>query len=397
MKAGDVSAQAIVEIFRKRYCAEPRLFYAPGRINLIGEHTDYNGGFVMPFAIDRGVTVAAARRVGPLLSIYSMELEQKAEIDITSPAPRHSGTWLDYVEGIVRTLSRRGVEIPGADIQVFSSLAMGAGLASSAAFEIALAIMICGLAGQSPEPMEIVFAAQETEHQYAGTQSGIMDQYISMFGKSGSCLLLDCRSLSSRSIEFPSENQTLVVCDTGVKHALATSEYNLRRAECEDGLRQIRWHDPNVQSLRDVRYDYFQQIENDISEPSRRRCRHVISENHRTLRAAEALENGNLKLLGQLMFESHRSLQIDYEVSCRELDTLVEASLHVDGVLGARMTGGGFGGCTINLVQRAAVERFSECVDRHYRNAFHASPAIFEVCPSNGAHEIFLHSGSPPY
>ena len=392
MKAGDVSAQAIVEIFRKRYCAEPRLFYAPGRINLIGEHTDYNGGFVMPFAIDRGVTVAAARRVGPLLSIYSMELEQLAEIDITSPAPRHSGTWLDYVEGIVRTLSRRGVEIPGADILVFSSLAMGAGLASSAAFEIALAIMICGLAGQSPEPMEIVFAAQETEHQYAGTQSGIMDQYISMFGKSGSCLLLDCRSLSSRSIEFPSENQTLVVCDTGVKHALATSEYNLRRAECEDGLLQIRRHDPNVQSLRDVRYDYFQQIENDISEPSRRRCRHVISENERTVRAAEALEKRNLKLLGQLMLESHRSLQIDYEVSCLELDTLVEASLQVDGVLGARMTGGGFGGCTINLMERAAVERFSEFVGRHYRNAFGSSPAIFEVCPSSGAHEIPLAS-----
>jgi galactokinase len=392
MKAGDVSAQAIVEIFRKRYCAEPRLFYAPGRINLIGEHTDYNGGFVMPFAIDRGVTVAAARRMDPLLSIYSMELEQKAEIDITSPAPRHSGTWLDYVEGIVRTLSRRGVEIPGADILVFSSLAMGAGLASSAAFEIALAIMICGLAGQSPEPMEIVFAAQETEHQYAGTQSGIMDQYISMFGKSGSCLLLDCRSLSSHSIEFRSENETLVVCDTGVKHALATSEYNLRRAECEDGLRQIRRHDPNVQSLRDVSYDYFQQIENDISEPSRRRCRHVISENERTVRAAEALEKRNFKLLGQLMLESHRSLQIDYEVSCLELDTLVEASLQVDGVLGARMTGGGFGGCTINLMERAAVERFSEFVGRHYRNAFGASPAIFEVCPSSGAHEIPLAS-----
>jgi len=388
MTASGVNVPTIIEAFRKRYARDPRLFYAPGRINLIGEHTDYNGGFVMPFAIDRGVTVAAARRHDPLLSIYSVELQQEAQIHITSRAPLHSGTWLDYAEGIVRTLSRRGIEISGADILVCSSLAMGAGLASSAAFEIAMAIMICGLGEQSPDPMEIVFAAQDTEHEYAGTQSGIMDQYISMFGKSGSCLLLDCRSLVSRSIGFPAENETLVVCDTGVKHALATSEYNLRRAECEDGLRQIRRHDSDVQSLRDVSYAYFQQIENDISEPSRRRCRHVISENERTLRAAEALEHGNLKLLGQLMMESHRSLRIDYEVSCRELDTLVEASLQVEGVLGARMTGGGFGGCTINLVQRAAVERFSEFVDRHYRKAFNTSPAIFEVCPSSGAHEI---------
>lgn len=388
MNKTGVSVPAIVEAFRNRHGREPRLFHAPGRINLIGEHTDYNDGFVMPFAIDRGVTVAAARRNDPLLSIYSMDLEKSADIDMRAPDPGHRGTWLDYVEGVARMLSRRGVEIPGADILVSSSLTMGAGLASSAAFEIALGILFCALADQGIDPMEIVLAAQETEHRYVGTQSGIMDQYISMFGKADSCLLIDCRSLTSQAIGFPAREETLLVCDSGIKHELATSEYNLRRAECEDGVRQIRQYIPSVRSLRDVGYEDFQRIESDISEPSRRRCRHVIMENRRTLQAAEALQNGNLKLLGQLMSDSHRSLKDDYEVSCAELDTLVESSIPVEGVLGARMTGGGFGGCTINLLARTAVGRFEESVRRHYHEAFHKTPAIFEVRPSDGAREL---------
>ena len=378
---------AIIEAFRSRHGRDPRVFRAPGRINLIGEHTDYNDGFVMPFAIDRSTTVAAAPRTDPLLSIYSLDLQKHADVDITSPDPGHRGTWLEYVEGIMRTLARRGVVIPGADIVVSSSLEMGAGLASSADFEISLGTMLCALSGNTIDPMEIILAAQETEHQYVGTKSGIMDQYISMFGKADSCLLIDCRSRTSRIIGFPALEEALLVCDTGVKHELATSEYNLRKEECEEGVRQIRRHLPDVQSLRDVGYEDFQRIEAEISEPARRRCRHVITENRRTLQAADALQSGDLKQLGRLMSESHHSLKVDYEVSCPELDTLVESAA-VEGVLGARMTGGGFGGCTINLVERAAVGRFEASVRRRYREAFDTTPGIFEVRPSDGASEI---------
>jgi galactokinase len=379
---------AIIDAFRSRHGRDPRVFRAPGRINLIGEHTDYNGGFVMPFAIDRSTTVAAARRTDKLLSIYSLDLQKQAEIDIMSPDPGHRGTWLDYVEGIVRTLARRGVNIPGADIVVSSSLVLGAGLASSAAFEISLGTMLCALSESNLDPVEIILAAQETEHQYVGTKSGIMDQYISMFGKADSCLLIDCRSLTSETIGFPALEEALLVCDTGIKHELATSEYNLRKEECEDGVRQIRRHIANVESLRDVGYEDFQRIEAEISEPARRRCRHVIMENRRTLQAAEALQSGNLNLLGRLMSESHRSLKLDYEVSCPELDILVDSATSVDGVLGARMTGGGFGGCTINLMKRTTVGQFEESVRRRYQEAFDTTPGIFEVRPSDGASEI---------
>jgi galactokinase len=287
-------------------------------------------------------------------------------------------------------LAGKGIETNGADILIDSNVPFGAGLSSSAALEIALGMAISEAAATAIDPRELAFASQQVEHRFAGVRSGIMDQFASALGESGSALLIDCRSLEVKPVHLRLEDTFLVICDSRVKHSLASSEYNRRREECEEGVKLLGSHMKGVNSLRDITAADFESLAHELPDVIRRRCRHVISENARTLAAAAALERGDLLETGRLMVLSHQSLRDDYEVSCPELDLLVETATAMPGVSGARMTGGGFGGCTINLLQKSAYEEFEDAINAAYRATFNQEPHISIVVPSEGARQELL-------
>jgi galactokinase len=374
--------------FIRRFGRQPRLFHAPGRINLIGEHTDYNDGYVMPFAIDRQTIVAAAGRLDRRVVVYSMNLDEQREFNLDELPHGGSGTWLDYVEGVARCLDSEYTRISGADLMIDSDVPLGAGLSSSAALEIAAATAFLGLSNIKMEPSEVALAAQRAEHEYVGTKSGIMDQYIAMFAQEAHCLLIDCRSLDARAIPIDLSQVTLMVCDSRVKHQLASSQYNRRREECEEGVRLLSAFVPGIRALRDVRPEVFFRFERELPEPMSRRCKHVITENARTIDAAKALVERRFEDVGRLMSASHESLRHDYEVSCLELDVLVDAASRTGCALGSRMTGGGFGGCTINLLRPSAGAEFTRQVGDAYTAATGRKALIYPVIPSAGAGEL---------
>jgi galactokinase len=381
--------------FHTQYGDEPRFFWAPGRVNLIGEHTDYNDGFVLPVAIDLGTVVAGAPRNDRRLRIHSLNVKQAIDLDLDAPAGSRRGDWTDYVEGVARTLEVRGWRLTGANLALESNVPLGGGLSSSAALEMSVGLALLTLSGHDADPMELAHAGQDAEKDFAGTNCGIMDQCVAMLAREGHALLIDCRSLKATSVPVDDSNIALVVCDSGVRHSLATSEYNVRRAECERGTELLRALHPGIRSLRDIDEEALRDCQNRLPEPIGRRCRHVVSENARTEAAAEALRAGDLDLMGELMSISHRSLRDDYEVSCVELDLLVSIAEAVDGVLGARMTGGGFGGCTINLVRRDSVAEFQQRVWAEYNRATGRTPVTYIVKASSGAAEINAHIPDP--
>jgi galactokinase len=367
-----------------------RLFRAPGRVNLIGEHTDYNEGFVLPMAIDRETCVAARARDDRRVRIYSLNVDERAEFDLDAPGERERGIWLDYVEGVAHALERRGVRLRGADLAISSDVPVGAGLSSSAALEVSAGLALARLAGVEVDRVELALAGQEAEHTYVGAKVGIMDQFIAALGRAGHALLIDCRTLETRAIPVDTTETVVAICDSRVKHELSASEYNTRRAECEQGVELLRRMGlQGIRALRDVSEADLQEYGGALPETVGRRCRHVVTENARTLAAADALTNGRLAEMGQLMLASHASLSRDYEVSCRELDTLVEIAMSMTGAtLGARMTGGGFGGCTVNLVRRAALKEFSDTITREYTAATGQAPNIYVSAAGEGAKEI---------
>lgn len=374
--------------FIRLYGTKPRLFRAPGRVNLIGEHTDYNHGFVLPIAIDRETIVAAAPRADRLLRVRSNSMSAPVEIDLDQPGRPRRGEWFDYVEGVARALMDRGKALIGADLLIESNVPLGAGLSSSAALEISFGLALLSVSEQKLDPLTLAVVGRDAEHTYVGTMCGIMDQYVATFGKSNNALLIDCRTLESTEIPVVLPNIDIVVWDTHVKHNLASSEYNIRRAQCEEGVRLLKQVIPNIQALRDVSKSQLDDYQDRLPEVIKRRCRHVITENARTLNAADALRTGDLNGMGMLMSESHISLRDDYEVSCRELDLMVELAQSASGVVGARMTGGGFGGCTVNLVLRDGVGEFCEKVLAGYQSETGVSPSAYIVTPSDGANEI---------
>ncbi len=367
---------------------EPRFFRAPGRVNLIGEHTDYNDGFVLPVAIEHETIVAIAARADRLIKIYSVNENAAAQFDLDEPGAMRRGIWLDYVEGVARALMRRGVVLRGADLVVESSVPVGAGLSSSAAFEISTGLALSAISGAEIDRIALALAGQEAEHTYVGAQVGIMDQFISALGKKDHALLIDCRALTAENVPLDTSEIAVVICDTRVKHALANSEYNTRRRECEQGVALLKKALPAITALRDVSTEDFAEYQNLLPEPIRRRCRHVVTENERTLDAARCLKNGDLAAMGELMSRSHESMRDDYEISCRELDIMVEIADDCDGVLGARMTGGGFGGCTVNLVERSALDRFRRKIMQEYQKATQIEAAIYISEAADGASEI---------
>lgn len=365
-----------------------RTFFAPGRVNLIGEHTDYNDGFVLPMAIEYGTFTKGVVRQDRLVKVHSRNFEETITFDLDAEQQPQRGTWWVYIEGMARVLAAKGLHLKGADLEIDSTVPIGGGLSSSTALELSFALAMLSLAEEEFDKVELALAAQQTEHIYVGTRGGLMDQLTSLFGRKGQALLIDCRSLEIKHIPIDGANFEVAICDTRVKHNLAASEYNTRRAECERGVEILQQHLHGIRALRDVSPEEFQLHQDSLPEPVRQRCRHVISENQRTLQSAEALSKSDFETIGRLMFASHLSLRDDYEVSCRELDLLVEIASAIEGVAGARMTGGGFGGCTVNLVRREALERFQQTVAEKYTAATGIAPAIYFSEAGDGAKEI---------
>ena len=379
-------AEDLKKAFREKYGAEPRLFRAPGRVNLIGEHTDYNDGFVMPCAIDRYTLVAVAPRADRVVSAFSQTLNSAAEFNLDDrPQPKD---WMRYVEGVARVLQSRGIKLKGANLMISSGLPLGGGLSSSSALEIGVALAYLALCGQQLDAHELALVGQQAEHTYGGVMSGIMDQTICVLGRRGTALLLDCRSLETTYIPLDTSRMAIMICDSRVKHELAGSEYNKRRAECARGVELLARELPGIKALRDVTPEEFHRLESTLPEPIRRRCRHVVTENPRTLATAAALRSDDLREAGRLLYLSHESLRKDFEVSCAELDVLVQLAAQVEGVYGSRMTGGGFGGCTVTLLEPGAQQQFRDTVTAGYRASFALDPAIYEVQPVDGASEV---------
>lgn len=374
--------------FRARFGGVPRLYRAPGRVNLIGEHTDYNEGYVMPAAIDFFCWVAVAPRDDGQLVIYSENFGESVKVSLKGEALRPRGNWSDYAIGIAAILQQAGFGVRGANLYVSGDIPLGAGLSSSAAIEVAVAYALIDLLAQPIDRIRLALLCQRAENEFVGAGCGIMDQFIACHGQVGRAILLDCRSLDFRLLCLP-ENVQLVICNTMVKHEHASSEYNLRRSECEEAVRSLVEVLPEIRALRDVTREQLAEHRNRLRLVVYQRARHVINENERTLAAASALEKGDLHRFGELMLESHASLRHDYEVSCRELDLIVEIASRQENVYGTRMTGGGFGGCTISLVDAAATANFRQRVSEAYHAATGLDPEVY-VCRAAQGVEALL-------
>lgn len=362
-------------------------FRAPGRVNLIGEHTDYNAGFVMPAAINLSAYTSITRREDRKLQIRSANFEDQIEVDLDDATLKAHGHWSDYPIGVAVTLERAGYRLRGAHLEIKSEVPMGSGLSSSAAVEVSVACALVANSALVVDRKELAQLCQKAENEFVGARVGIMDQFVALFGEERKALMLDCRSLEYKLVPVP-ENIRLVVCNTMVKHALASGAYNERRAECEAGVKHLARYLPHVKALRDVTLEDLEQYGHDLPNVIYRRCRHVISENARVRAASDALEQHDLYRFGQLMAESHFSLRHDYEVSSRQLNVMVALAVNVDGVYGARMTGGGFGGCTVNLVDAERVDNFTRIVAEGYEQITRLKPEIYVCEASRGAEQI---------
>ena len=381
------SASAVARAFQRVYGTPARVYRAPGRVNLIGEHTDYNLGFVMPAAINLYCWVALSPRADRELHVRSTNFESTVSVDLDNPHLTSRGDWSDYVVGTALALEQHGCKIPGADILVSGQVPMGSGLSSSAAIEVATGYALLDVNHAIIDRTQLALACRHAENEFVGARVGIMDQFISSHGRANHALMLDCRSLDAKFLPIPAD-LILVVCNTGVRHQHAGGEYNVRRAQCEEGVRLLSTVLPGTQSLRDVHAIQLEQRKHLMPELIYRRCRHVITENERVQRAAEALLLEDLTALGDLMAESHRSMRDDYEISCVELDTMVEIASLQPGLIGARMTGGGFGGCTINLVRTDAADAFKHAVAMEYQSRTKIYPDIYVLSASEGALEV---------
>ena len=378
----------IAQDFERTFGVAPRVFSAPGRVNFIGEHTDYNEGFVLPLGIDRRTYVAATPRPDRTLRVYAADLRETRVARLDDEERRRTGSWMDYVVGTARALEERGLPLRGTDVLIASEIPRGAGLASSAALEVAVGFALARLSGKAePDRLGLALAGQRAEHEWVGTRCGLMDQYIAAFARPGHAIMLDCRTLVGTPVPLVLDSARGVVFDTRLRHELATSAYNERRMQCEAGVRAIASDHKQVKALRDVSLDLLTGYEGRLEPAVMRRCRHVVSENARTLEAVEALRSGDLAKAGLLLSASHESLRRDFEVSCDELDFLVERACEHPGVHGARMIGGGFGGCVLCLVEASEAPHLLEWLPRKYAQRFGRTTEAFGVQPSAGARE----------
>ena len=370
-----------------RFNAEPEIFVAPGRVNLIGEHTDYAEGFVMPAAIDFATLAAISPRSDGNIAIYSENFKEERTFDAAALPAAASDDWSDYPLGVIAILAGEGHKMRGFSLSLYGDVPLGSGLSSSAAIEVATAFAVTGLLNAHYPGPQLARLCQRAENEFVGANCGIMDQFISANGEENHALLLDCRDLSFRLAPIP-ENVALVIANTMVKHSVAGGEYTTRRAEVEEAASVIARHRPEVRFLRDATVEDLQKWGSEMSPNALKRARHVITENTRTVAAADALIHHNLKELGRLMAEAHKSYSKDFEASCAEADTMVALANKLPGLIGARLTGGGFGGCTINLVEQKEAHRFAEALAASYANATGITPQIHICHASSGAHKV---------
>ena len=356
---------------------------APGRVNLIGEHTDYNDGFVLPGAIDRATAVAVGARDDDRL-VMNPGSAQDSSFLLGRLYPSERRAWTDYLTGVASFLQNRGTPLRGANMFVYGNVPRGAGLSSSAALELATAFALIELNGLAIPLVETAKLCQQAEHEFAGVKCGIMDQFISCLGKKNHALMLDCRTLAYEHVPMP-PGVELVICDTGVKRALAGSEYNRRREECGAGVRTLAGRLPGITALRDVSVAQLHDLGGLLDPVVRKRCTHVVTENERVRRSAGALRERNLSEFGKLMYESHLSLRRDYEVSCPELDLIVDLCAGAEGVFGARMTGAGFGGCAICLTKEGSSQGVIERLNAGYQKKTGKKPSVYVCSIEDGA------------
>jgi galactokinase len=373
--------------FQELFGSQPTLFRAPGRVNLLGEHTDYNDGFVLPSALAFSTRIAIAARQDRKLVVRSEGFREHFEFDLDHLPSRALGVWCDYILGVTVMLREMGHSIPGASLLVSGEVPIGAGLSSSAALEVGSALALMSLSGVRLPLPDVARLCQRAENVFIGARVGIMDQFVSCLGKTGHALLLDCRSLEFRLVPIPKDVQ-LVICNTMVKHDHASGSYNRRREECDEGVRILKKWYPDIHALRDVSVEQLERHVASIPATIYKRCLHVVAENQRVLEGAKCLAEGQVGRFGDLMGQSHRSLRDFYEVSCRELDIMVELAECLRGFQGGRMTGGGFGGCTVNLVTGADAPIFAEQISERYREATGIKPDVYVCLAADGASAV---------
>ncbi len=383
-KAAKELADTHQRVFRE---ASLGVYAAPGRVNLIGEHTDYAGGFVMPAAIDFATVAAVSRRDDGVLSIYSANFDETVEYTLATLPEKGRHHWSDYPFGVLSVLRAEGIEIGGFSMSLFGDVPLGAGLSSSASIELATMLALLAVAGRELPRPTMALLAQRAENTYVGANCGIMDQFVACCGERDHALLLDCRSLAYTLAPIP-PNLELIICNTMVKHSHAGGEYNTRRAEVEEATKILRRHRPEIQLLRDVPLEELMQRGAEMPPNVLKRARHIITDSLRAQAAAAALERGDLRTLGMLMAEAHASYRDDFEASCPEADLMVELANRQPGLVGARLTGGGFGGCTVNLVEEQYAEAFQKAVAQSYREQTGMEPDVFRCHASDGARQV---------
>ncbi|HBT15417.1 MAG TPA: galactokinase [Firmicutes bacterium] len=362
---------------------------APGRVNLIGEHTDYNEGYVFPMAIEFEIKMAIRKRKDSIVRVYAVDYDQLVEVSLNKELtcnPQYQGC--NYPLAVLWALNKNGIKLPGMEIAFSGNIPLGAGLSSSAALEVATAKVVQKLTDFSMDPVVLAKLCQFAENEFIGAKCGIMDQFVSMMGREEHALFLDCRSLDYQHIPLNLGAYSILICHSGVKHSLVDSEYNIRRRQCEEGVEILTTRFPQIRALRDVKLEQLENCHSEMNPAVYRCCRHVINENNRVLESIEALRRQDLISFGQLMNASHDSLRDDFEVSCAEIDLLVDLARQVPEVLGARITGGGFGGCTVNLLPARQEERFMEYVRGNYLKQTGIEPEFYISSPANGA-EVF--------
>jgi len=382
----NINTKYLVSEFRKRFEGTPRVFQAPGRINLIGEHTDYNEGFVLPLLIDKYTTIAIAPRDDRMIYIWSENMDELLSFSLDDL--KRNWNWSDYIIGVLKVLLDQNFLLPGANVCIKSDIPIGGGLSSSAAIEVVMANGLLSLVENELSKSDIALVCQRAENEFVGMRSGIMDQFVITHGKGEHALFLDCRSLEYEHILLPTKEIRFVVCNTKIKHELGSSAYNQRINECNEGVRLLQKEYPGITALRDISLQQLADYKNTLPDTIRKRCFHVISENERVLKSVSAIKQNRLALLGELINNSHDSLKRNYEVSCRELDIMVEIARKLPGVLGARLIGGGFGGCTINLVEVEQVDNFVTEISYRYKNNTGIQPDIYISNPAGCASEL---------
>ena len=382
-----ILVESVTALFREKFKVQPLLFRSPGRVNLIGEHTDYNMGYVLPAAIDKAIFFAITPRSDRQCNVYPMDMNDEHEFSVDN-LQFSKKEWPNYLMGVVDQFIKAKYSIRGFNCVFGGDIPIGAGMSSSAAIEAGLAFALNSMFDLQIDALSLVKLAQKAENEFVGVRCGIMDQYINIFGKRDNVLRIDCRSLEYKYYPFAFNNISLVLFDTGVSHSLASSEYNRRREECSEGAEIIKKSYPDVRHLRDVSVDMIQKCKDKMDPTIYRRCKYVVEENDRVLSACTELEQGNLKAFGVYMNRTHKGLSRDYEVSCTELDYLVELVKDSPYVYGSRMMGGGFGGCKINLIEKNHIEQIRQTVAEKYKHQFNRDLKTYVTAIGSGTNII---------